>query len=111
MDVGITPELSGIKGAEHAIAVKPVSTFARRGRNCSPREESGPRRFVQAGGGAAGLEIVLAMAHRLRTEVARNGGNPDDLTFQLVSGTELLPTHRPRARKLARAALPQGASS
>ena len=30
IDVGITPELSGIKGAEHAIAVNPVSTFARR---------------------------------------------------------------------------------
>lgn len=108
IDVGITPDISGIAGAlEHAIAVKPVSTFARRWSDLSARaaRPNGPRAVVVAGGGAAGVEIVLAVAHRLRAEAARAGVDPSSFSFTLVSGPGLLATHGVLARSLTRRAL------
>ena len=81
IDVGITPAMSDIADpGGRAIAVKPVSTFAPRWGAVEARalRADGPRRFVVAGGGAAGFEIVLAIAHRLRTGAAAAGKTPAD---------------------------------
>ena len=69
LNTGITPLLDGIAGADqHALAVKPVSTFAPRwqGLEDSALTPDGPRRFAIIGIGAAGFELVLAIRHRLR---------------------------------------------
>lgn len=108
IDIGITPQTSDIRDdARRAIPVKPVSSFAPRWREVEDRalRSRGPRRFAVVGGGAAGLELVLAIAHRLRTRAAASGVDPAEFSFTLISGTELLPSHPPRARTLARAAL------
>ncbi len=108
IDVGITPDLDAIAGADrHAIAVKPISTFARKWRAIEAQALSpgGPRRIVVVGGGAGGFELMLAARQRLRQEAPTHGIDPDAFGFTLVAGADLLPSHGARARRLARQAL------
>ncbi|MGQ0673598.1 MAG: FAD-dependent oxidoreductase [Hyphomicrobium sp.] len=108
IDVGITPALDDIRGAaEHGLVVKPVSVFAPKWQALESRalQRTGPRRIAALGGGAAGVELVLAARHRLRTLAPRSGIASDDFTFAIVSAAGLLPSHNPRARALAKAAL------
>ena len=108
IDVGITPQLDGIDGAvEHALAVKPVSLFAPKWQALERRalEADGPRTFAVVGGGAAGVELVLAAAHRLRTCAASGRLNPAAYRFCLVAGRSVLPGHNRRAGLLATRAL------
>lgn len=105
IDVGITPRLDDIAGARaHAIAVKPVSTFAQKWRVLllDALRAGGPRRFVVVGAGAAGFELVLAIRHRLVTEAAAHGIDANAFSFTLVGAGPLLATHTARARRLAR---------
>lgn len=65
IDIGITsamPEMHGF--AEHAVPAKPLGPFAARW--AAFREEAGPAHVAVIGGGVAGVELVLAMAHALR---------------------------------------------
>ena len=108
IDVGITPLISEIAGAaEQAIAVKPVSVFAPKWQALEARAMSkdGPRRIVAIGGGAAGVELILAAHHRLRGLAPAAGIAPNAFSFALIAGGPLLPSHNARARALARAAL------
>ena len=108
LDTGITPLLGDIAGAdEHAISVKPVSTFAPRWQALEARAlaPGGPRRIVVVGNGAAGFELVLAMRHRLLGEAARRGLDAEAFAFTLVGNGTLLATHAPRAQRLAADAL------
>ena len=108
IDTGITPDLSDIKGArEHAIPVKPVSTFAPRWLELRQRAlgADGPRRIAIVGAGAAGFELVLAIRHRLREEAPAHGIDPAAFEFALIGSDVLLPSHNSRARALARAEL------
>lgn len=108
IDVGITPDLAAIQGAdEHAIAVKPVSTFAGRWRSLEQRasREGGVLRIAVVGAGAAGYELVLAIRHRLRERAAANGLDAAAFQFTLIGSAGLLPSHNARARRLARAEL------
>lgn len=108
VNVGITPKLAGVAGAaEHAIAVKPVSAFADRWealRQAAARP-GGPRRIAVVGGGAAGFELVLAAARRLRGEAEARGENSHAWSFSLIAGGGLLEGFAGRARAVARAAL------
>jgi selenide,water dikinase len=71
IDTGSTPALAVIPGAEHhGIAVKPVAQFlerwtALRGR---ARATAAGLRICVVGAGAAGVEIALAMQHRIRAD-------------------------------------------
>lgn len=108
IDTGITPSTDDIAGArEHAIAVKPVSTFAPRWKALEARalDPSGPRRIVVIGTGAAGFELVLAMRHRLCALAPSRGLAPDGFSFALIGSGGLLPTHNARAQRLAAAEL------
>lgn len=103
IDVGITPLLDGIAGAaEHALSVKPVSTFAARWNalEAAAARPDGPRDIVVIGSGAAGFEIILAARHRL---LERCGGPAVAAPFRFtLVGTRLLPSHNAMARRLAR---------
>ncbi len=108
IDVGITPLIDDIEGAaSHAIAVKPVSIFAPKWQELEARAlaKDGPRRIVAVGGGAAGVELILAARHRFRTLTPDAGMTADVFSFALVAGGALLPSHNRRARSLARKAL------
>lgn len=69
IDIGSTPDLSVPGAAEHSIGVKPVSHFNRVWDDLlkvSQRNDRGQWGVI--GAGAGGVEMVLAMAHRLRED-------------------------------------------
>src|SRR5262245_50868746 len=73
INIGSTPNTAQIPGAsEHAIAVKPIDGFLSRFRAMQERviTRAGRARIAVVGAGAGGVELVLAVAHRLRHEVA-----------------------------------------
>ena len=73
IDVGSAPNVGAIAGAEQwAIPVKPIAELGRRWLEFSERMKSwlGPLNVMVIGGGAGGVELALAIDHRLR-EVAK----------------------------------------
>lgn len=108
IDVGIAPDTSGIAGAQaHALLVKPISAFAPKWQDLLDRVNmpDGPRRIVAIGGGAAGIELILAAHWRITGGQAPIPAGERPFSFTLVAGMGVLPSHPPRARRLARAAL------
>ncbi|MEO7728156.1 MAG: FAD-dependent oxidoreductase [Burkholderiales bacterium] len=66
INAGSTPSTAGITGADHALAVKPFQPFAHAWNNLIERARNGDlHSVVVIGGGAAGVEILLAMQFRL----------------------------------------------
>ena len=64
LDVGITSEMPDLPGfAAHGIPAKPLGAFAQSWDQF--RHASGPANIAVIGGGVAGAELVLAMAHAL----------------------------------------------
>jgi len=65
LDVGAAPDLGFIPGAaEHAVPVKPIAGFGKRWLAFLDRAR-GPQRIIVIGGGAGGVELALAIDHRL----------------------------------------------
>ena len=59
----------------------------------------GRTRIAVVGGGAGGVELLLAMQYRLRNELRALGRNPEELEFRLfTSSATILPTHNARVR-------------
>ncbi|WP_349369699.1 FAD-dependent oxidoreductase [Salinarimonas sp.] len=103
LDIGVTPDLSAIAGAaEHAIAVKPIGDLLAKTDRliAAARAPDGPRDLVVVGGGAAGLCLAFALAHRLRREAQGAG-----FRFSLVTAHALLPDLNDGARRIARSRL------
>jgi selenide,water dikinase len=93
-DVGSIPPTAGIPGAsEIVMAVKPAQDFLLNWRKLTD-SIAAPARIAVVGGGAAGVEILLSMQHRL----ARSA--PAATTrFLLITDTDrLLASHAPAAR-------------
>lgn len=99
IDIGSTPPLSEVAGASaHALSVKPIDLFMEQWRTLQGQIDdlARPIHLVVAGGGAGGVEVVLAMAQRL-------GAHRDRVKWSLVTQGQLLPSHpRRAARKMAR---------
>lgn len=99
LDIGSTPPLSQVPGAaEQALAVKPVATFLQQWRAFQARagELVRPVHIVVVGGGAGGVELALALAHRM-------AGRSDRVGWSLVTRGRLLPGYpRAAARRMAR---------
>ena len=65
VDVGITSDMPDLPGfADHAVPAKPLGAFAKTWD--AFRAGEGPAHIAVIGGGVAGVELVLAMAHSLR---------------------------------------------
>lgn len=104
LNIGITPDLSGIAGAErHGIAVKPISSFLSRLDTllAAAATAEGPRSMVIVGGGAAGVELALALRARLA------GMEAADRPFwiSLAASSGVVSTLNERQQALVRAAL------
>ena len=71
IDVGSAPGTGGVKGAaEHAIAIRPLEKALRRWNQVLVRAREGRIAVVTlVGGGAAGVELALAMEYRFRAEL------------------------------------------
>ncbi|HEX9628008.1 MAG TPA: selenide, water dikinase SelD [Acidiferrobacterales bacterium] len=101
IDIGSSPARSGIPGAEqYALPVKPIDRFLAGWADIEARAlaATGPFRIVVVGGGAGGVELTLALQHRLKQRRAAGaGGGPE---FHLVTDTaQILPTHNPLVRR------------
>lgn len=111
INIGSTPRVQDVEGAaDHAIPVKPIHRFNERWLALLERVRSHPGKTVIAvvGAGAGGVELTLAMQHRLRGELAALGRQPDELRFHLFSAApEFLPTHNARVRRIFERVLAQ----
>jgi selenide, water dikinase len=89
LDVGSVPAADGIAGAvEHGLPVKPIADLLDRLAAPVPAARDEPKRITVVGGGAAGVEIVLALRHR-------HAGT----SLALVSAGPLLEGHPPGVRR------------
>ena len=101
IDVGSAPNVGAIAGAEQwAIPVKPIAELGRRWLAFSERMKSwrGPLNVVVIGGGAGGVELALAIDHRLR-EIAKAAS----LQVTLATKDEILAGQAEAARRRLRA--------
>ena len=102
INVGATPMLGNVPGAaEHVVPVKPINAFNLRWLALLERvvRHPGPMNIAVVGAGAGGVELTLAMQHRLCNELRAIGRDPGGLTFHLFdSGDGILPTHNAPVR-------------
>ncbi|MDI5921312.1 selenide, water dikinase SelD [Halomonas sp. LR5S13] len=102
INIGSTPRVEAVSGAgEHAVPVKPIHQFNDRWQTLLRRIEAhaGRTRVAVVGGGAGGVELLLAMQYRLGRELAARGRDPAELSFALFTrGEQILPTHNARVR-------------
>ena len=101
IDVGSAPNVGGIAGAEQwAIPVKPIAELGRRWLEFSERMKTwqGPLNIMVIGGGAGGVELALAIDHRLRG-IAKAAS----LRVTLATKDEILASQAEAARKRLRA--------
>jgi len=108
INIGSTPRVDAVPGAgEHAVPVKPIHQFndrwqalIKRLMRQHPRHHPGRTHVAVVGGGAGGVELLLAMQTRLRRELAARGRDPGELGFALYTrGRQILPTHNARVRE------------
>ena len=102
IDIGSAPRMDGVPGAGGAVVpVKPIGNFVARWNALVERvlATRRPMRIGVVGGGAGGVEMVLAMRHGLRARLREAGGDPDRLSFELfIAGAEVLRRTPPRVR-------------
>ena len=107
INIGSTPQVGAVPGAEaHAVPVKPIGAFNQRWLALLARVRSHPgnpgkkMRIAVVGGGAGGVELLLAMQFRLGNELRLQGRSPDELEFHLLNGgPQILPTHNAWVRR------------
>jgi selenide,water dikinase len=103
INIGSTPQIQHIEGAQAlAVPVKPIAQFNQRWLQLltKVREWRGRMTVAVVGGGAGGVELLLAMQYRLRHELKALGRNPEDLKFVLLTAADtVLPTHNPGVRE------------
>ena len=100
VDVGITSSMPDLPGfADHAVPAKPLGPFAARW--SSYLNTDGPASVAVIGGGVAGVELALAMAHALKTR-----GRAAQVT--LIDRATALTALRPASATRIRAALDAG---
>jgi selenide,water dikinase len=103
INTGSTPDVLGVRGAEaNVVPVKPIGRFDQRWRDLLERVRAlhAPMTVAVVGGGAGGVELLLAMQHRLRRELEALGRSPGLLRFVLLTaGPTILPTHSAGVRR------------
>jgi selenide,water dikinase len=100
-DIGSTPDLKQVPGArDHATPIKPIDGLAARWSAIVERVRRQQRgvRFLTVGGGAAGVEVTLAMQYRLRGLLREARRDPDAISFALITRSEILERHNAGAR-------------
>ncbi len=105
INIGSTPDRSGIEGdTDRLIPVKPIDDFLRQLDRIERRviADGTPLRLGVIGGGAAGVEVLLAVKYRLERQRAERMGEADDAGFEwhLFNAAEtILPTHNAKVRR------------
>jgi selenide,water dikinase len=102
-NIGSTPRTLDIPGATgNVVPVKPINQFMSHWQSMIDRilaRNNGVRIGV-VGTGAGGVEILLAVQHRLRQTLRERGRSDDHVEYYLFGDTgTVLPDHSPRARR------------
>lgn len=101
LNTGSTPGVQRVPGAEQfSVPVKPISRFLPRWNGLLDRVvalDEMPRIAV-VGAGAGGVELTLAMQHRLRGLLVEHGKPPDVAMHLFSAADRILPTHNARVR-------------
>lgn len=97
INIGSTPKLTdACSQIARTIAVKPIRQFNSHWLALLARVRTRPGsvRIALVGGGAGGVELLLAIQHRLRHELNLLDEDPNALKFSLFTrGSSVLPTH------------------
>ena len=97
INIGSTPKGTEIgSDRTRTIPVKPICEFNARWLTLLARAQtqSGSMHIALVGGGAGGVELILAMHQRLRHELSLLDKDPNTLKFSLFTrGATILPTH------------------
>ena len=102
IDIGSTPNLAVAGAAEHTVPVKPIDGLLNRwvdvrARLCAADTK---KRVAVVGGGAGGVELLLAVQYAVRTQLAREGRGDAHLEYHLFTeGASILPTHNRSVRQ------------
>jgi selenide, water dikinase len=98
IDIGSTPRMDAPGAREHTIGVKPIERFLTRWAQELDRARQGAHQDIAVvGGGAGGVEMLLAMQHAARGAVAEPAHGP---RFQLLTDTPtILASHAPVVRR------------
>jgi pyridine nucleotide-disulfide oxidoreductase family protein len=101
INIGSTPHLDVPGAAAHVVPVKPISRFLDRWSLLSERLRKGDRRRVAVvGGGAGGVELLLAVQFRMRTLLEGEGRGDARLEYHLFTDSDqVLPTHNKSVRR------------
>ncbi|HIF10462.1 MAG TPA: selenide, water dikinase SelD [Sneathiellales bacterium] len=112
INTGATPRMHDVPGSEQStVPVKPIDRFAAAWQLLHDRVIAGEGQIKigVVGGGAGGVEILLAMRHSLYEDMRLLGRDPECLTFFLITQTsEILPSHNPKVRNKFRRAMEEG---
>lgn len=103
LDIGSIPD-GAVPGADnHAIGVKPVPGFLAWWEAFQQRMLSGTDerqwQVATVGGGASGVEVALAMQHRLASLTRADGRSPDVRFHVVVPEDRILPGHNARVKR------------
>ncbi len=96
INIGSTPGMQQVPGvAEYAVPVKPVDGFLARFEAARDRviAARGRARIGVVGAGPGGVELLLALQHRLVRDVRAAGHDPTGLAFTIMTpSAEVLPS-------------------
>ena len=106
IDIGSTPGLAVPGAAAHTVPVKPISNVLDRWNALSERVAGAAAtvRVGVVGGGAGGVELMLAAQHRLGIARQATGG-PDRRVECHLFCPAILPAYRERTRRIVEAIL------
>jgi selenide,water dikinase len=102
IDIGATPNLQVVGAADHAVPVKPIDRLLDRWSALMSRlcTNESTRRVAVVGGGAGGVELLLAVQHAIDARLARDGQSDARLEYHLFTDSDdLLPTHNGSVRR------------
>jgi len=103
LNTGSTPSTSGLEGTGAPLRVKPIDSFLQRWEPLQQRllESGTPTQIAVVGGGAAGVELLLAMQFRMRTLLHERGSTDAHLRYHLFTDTRtILPTYAAGVRRV-----------
>lgn len=104
INIGSAPGTQEVPGAAGTVVpVKPIQPFLAHLQALSRTvlAYDGPMHIGVVGGGAGGIEILLALEFRLRQLLRNTGRRADDLQFHLFSRTaHILPDHNTRTQRI-----------
>ncbi|MEL0110966.1 MAG: selenide, water dikinase SelD, partial [Rickettsiales bacterium] len=102
VNVGSTPHMETPGAADNVTPVKPINNFVERWQGLFERmrERTDEIHIGGVGAGAGGVEVLLAIEHRLRQDFSAAGKASDHLRFHLFTDADdILVSHNPLVRR------------